>query len=295
MEFRCEDLPDFGVILMPSTSPESAGLRADIEQRLHNQVAGAPPLPRRTKPPLSEDGGPFAILINRGPRAIASIEQVWSYRVAGGRVFQSSFGGGFAESVLLPFGLLEKILKLYRYWHVILPGSKRLLSSGGEILGDNTDVRPPGPDEMWTGGVISVQGGGGQAFRDLESVTLTLDGVFFTDGGFAGSNQYGLWDQVVARAQVQLQVARIARSGHNAGSAVEQIFADIEKRIGPAGNRPPAPPAPNRSWSPEEYRRYAAESLAYTIGVNRRSFGDERMIYHMMDWDTAPVPRFHKL
>ncbi|HXB72734.1 MAG TPA: hypothetical protein VNY05_31145 [Candidatus Acidoferrales bacterium] len=43
-----------------------------------------------------------------------------------------------------PFGLDEPVRKLYGYWHVTLPGSKRGIRCNS-MFGGNTGVRPPQP------------------------------------------------------------------------------------------------------------------------------------------------------
>jgi len=230
--------------------------------------------------------------MNRSEKAIAEIEQVWTFRVTGGRAYTYSIGGPGSPSVLLPCGVRDDILKLYRYWQVILPGSKCYLTPS-QNLGDNSDVRPPGPDEVWKGGRIQVTGRNVPPDR-LEAVTLTLDGIFFADGGFVGPNRYGLWDKVISRAEAQMQVARIACRGHDDGLPAEQIFSVIQRVVGRAGDRPPVPPPPT-PVSSEEYRRFQAASVAWNISINRNSFGDERTIYTLMDSAGAPVPRFYKL
>ncbi len=299
MEFRCEDLPEHGVVLIPPTAPQYDELLGDIRHRLDNPVAGSPPpLGKRTGAAQisDEDRWSSAILLNHSKAGIAAIQQVWSYRESGGRTKSIPIGGIAGSSMLLPFDLPEPSLKLYGYWHVILPGSKRYLNSSGEILGDNSDVRPPSGQEMWTGGAFSVRGRAEVFFRNmLEEVRLTLDGVFFTDGGFAGPNRYSLWDQVVSRAATQLQVAQIARRGHNDGLHTDQIFKEIEHVTGPPQDRPPVPPPPSGGWTSDSHRRHQIESVAFMIARIRQSSGDERTIFQLMDWANAPVPPFHRL
>src|SRR5262249_14184556 len=54
MEFRCEDLPQYGVVLVGPTVAEYNSLLADIRGRMEHPVAGSPPvLPKA--PRLSED------------------------------------------------------------------------------------------------------------------------------------------------------------------------------------------------------------------------------------------------
>jgi hypothetical protein len=126
----------------------------------------------------------------------------------------------------------------------------------------------------------------------MRQVTLTLDGVFFTDGAFAGTNNYQMWEQVVASAEAHMEVARIAKQGHFEGRAAADILADIEKLTGP-GDAPP--PHPRGSRSMEEYRRWALELVAWPISSTRKHRGDERTVYMLSDWADAPVPKFRRL
>jgi hypothetical protein len=192
MEFLCEDLRQFGVVLIPPSAPEYDALLADIRWRVDDPVEGSPPLLERIRGRINDaDRETSAILVNRSPFGIAAIQQIWSFRESDGRTYTHSTGPGANNpSILLPYGMPEKALKLHGYWHVILPGSKRYLSRSGTLLGDNSDVRPPAADEVWPGGGMGFGGAsGGHSAGEIESVTLTLDGVFFTDGGFIGPNQ----------------------------------------------------------------------------------------------------------
>jgi hypothetical protein len=296
MEFHCDDLPQFGVTLIPPSSPEYDRLLLDIQQRSDHPQQGLPSPPASMRPKiLEEDRETSAILLNRSQHSIAEIQQVWTFEEESGRSYTSSIGGGANPSVLLPFGLSEKVLNLYRYWKVILPGSKRYLGRNGEQVGDNSDVRPPGPDEVSTGGGwgIGRGGGGGRSRGPLRKVTLTLDGVFFDDGGFAGRNQKGLWEQIVQSAEAHLRVAAMARQAHDDGEIPQKILAAIETVTGPATDHPPPPLGDPRT--PETYRESALKRLAWEIGRARKSQGDERAVYMLLAWANEPVPHFHKL
>lgn len=297
MEFHCEDLPQYGVVLVPPTAAEYDSLVADIQRRLDHPVEGSPPLPESMRRRISEqDRETSAILLNRSRSGIAAIQQVWTLREESGRTYTSSIGGGTNPSVLLPFGIPEKFLKLYGYWHVILPGSKRYLSTRGEQLGDNSDVRPPGSEEVWSGGVVGAGGGGGSRSRGpMQEVTLTLDGVFFTDGGFAGPNRNGLWEQIVSNAEAHVRLAKIAREGHDNGVAPEKILAEIETVTGPATDRPPVPRPPRDGSAPEMYAESALQMLAWQIAMYRKGQGDERTVYMLMAGGEVQLPNFRKL
>jgi len=295
MEFHCEDLPEHGVVLIPPSSPEYDPLLADIQRRLDRRVEGSPPpLPWTEGARISsEDRDCSAILLNRRPHAIAAIHQFWSLRDESGRDYRRSVGYGGNPSVLLPFGLRKELLKLYGYWHVILPGSKRYLTAHGEQLGDNTDVRLPDLDERWSGGIIGASGGRNRSTGPLKTVTLTLDGVFFADGGFAGPNRQGLWEEVVSSAEAHLEVAGIARQGHADDATPRQVFACITELTGPMSDHPPhSRPDPR---NPETHRDRALRMIGWQIGSMRRHQGDERTLQMLMTWGEAPVPRFRKL
>lgn len=296
MEFHCEDLPQYGVALVPPTSPEYDLLVADIQRRNDHPVEGSPPLPESMRGRIWEqDREASAILLNRGQTGIAAIQQVWTFQEASGRTYTSSIGGGSNPSVLLPFGIPERLLKLYGYWQVILPGSKRYLSARGEQVGDNSDVRPPGPDEVWTGGVMGGRGGGNSSRGPMKEVTLTLDGVFFADGGFVGPNRKALWEQIVFSAEAHLRLTKIAREGHDNGVAPREILAEIETVTGPAADRPPIPLPPSGARTPDTYAKAALARLAWQIGMSRKGLGDERTVHMLMAWGDAHPPHYRKL
>ena len=195
-------------------------------------------------------------------------------------------------SVLAPFGLEERIRKLYDYWHVILPGSKRGIR-GNSLLGSNTDVRLPQPEEIWKGGWFSVGAGSGRSQGPLKSVTLTLDGVFFLDGGFAGPDTLCSFDRLTADVNAHLQAGRLARDGHYRGLSAQDIFKQLEEVTGPdRGPAPPRPPLPNRAG---HFLEDSLRNLASMIGMMRQHRGDDGAIHLLVSWAETPLPSFRRL
>ncbi len=303
MEFRCEDLREHGVVLIPPSSREFAGLLADIQQRLDHPVEGSPPkFPGRQTQIHEEDRRKSAILVNISETGIAGVQQVWRYKEAAWRGFDGtppeythSYGPGASNSVLLPFGWQAKQLALYGYWHVILPGSKRYMSPDGQLLGDNSDVRPPIGEEIWQGGIM---GSGGSSRRDaaadLESITLSLDGVFFTDGSFAGPNKHKLFEQVTGNAAAHQQVLGIAEEGLQRGDTPAHILAKI-RTVAPAADRPPMPRPPSGMGCEDEYRLRALQQIGFRISHQQSRLGDEETLQTILGWADAKVPKFRKL
>jgi hypothetical protein len=297
MEYRVEDLPQFGVILVPPSVPEFAALLADIQKRIENPVAGSPPVPPSSPTRWSDPDAPAMVLRNNSQIAIAALAWIWKTHRADGRAYPSSTSMiGNGPSLLAPFGFDERLRKLYGYWHVVLPGSKRLIRDS-ELLGDNSDVRPPEGDEIWKGGIISGGGGGRAQFRSpVIAITLALDGVFFVDGGFAGPDSLHNFDPFTAGADGRMEVAKIARDGHNQGLAPGAILEKIEAVTGP-GRRlaPPPPPPMHGPVDPAGRRRDNLQDLADQIAMMRQHQSDDSVIYTLMSWTETPLPNFRRL
>jgi len=263
MALVCEDLARHGVVLVP--------------------IADNDPI-----------GSGSALLINRAQVAIASIAFVWSIPGRNGRPLPHSFSPGTNPSVLLPFGLDDRMGKVHAYRNTILPGSKRLMKSDGSLLGDNTDVRPPAADELWHGGFVSMGGG---SRRDVaEPLKLTLDGVFFVDGGFAGPNCLYSWEATVSAAEGHLKCAALAREVRSKRTPLDEFFARVQTLTGQTddGRMPPPLHLPNLE-SPAPVGRYQLQMVGRRVLDMRKRLGDEGAMAQVEAWADAPVPQFYKL
>jgi hypothetical protein len=223
-------------------------------------------------------------LVNRAKAAIATVAYFWSRRLSSGRIATSSSLPGTNPSVLLPFLQRERSKKWDAYWNTIFPGSKRLITVEGSVYGDNTDVRPPAADEL--GPSFALGGGGGG--DSGEPFKLTLDGVFFVDGGFAGPNQLGTWDHLVAAREAYLSASALARSAPQTPAGRADFFARVDKLsgldTGPQPNAPqafaPPPPRPLprflRADGPdrESIRKYEQQSVGKPLPRGRGSESD---------------------
>jgi hypothetical protein len=296
VNFLCEDLPKHGLVLVPPASEDYDRLLADIQRRQANPIDGSPPFPEQFRPRiLPEERPTSAILLNRGSKTIAALQVVWRKETEAGRSFQQSHGLLSAQGVLLPFR--RSNAKLYGYWHTIFAGSKRYLGESG-MVGDNTDVRPPGEDEKWRGGMATGGGRGGNRRELLRQVTLALDGVFFLDGEFVGPDTNRLFEQTVAEAEAHRIVGRIAREGHDRGRPPAEILAEIERATGPAPERPSMGLAfRNAGATQEDFLRAALQTVAYHLGMRRRfpqAPAEEQTVLMALAWSDVILPHFRK-
>jgi len=235
-----------------------------------------------------------AILLNRASAAIANMAFIWHVRLSNGQVVEHRFAPGTNPSVLLPFGPQGSSAKFRDFWNTILPGSKRLLMPDGCVLGDNTDVRPPAEDELWHGGFWGI--GAGPMDEDLDPVKLTLDGVFFVDGGFAGPNRLRSWDQTVFAAEAHLACAALARQVRAKDLPAPEFFAQVQIMTGQTAKEsmPPPPFWGNESLGREAIRAYQQRMIGLEVFNHRQSLGDEAALDRIDAWNNAPVPHFHK-
>lgn len=293
MAIICEDLARFGVVLVSPSMASYSALRADIEGRLTASPAGAPP--RDPKEPARNIDG-SAVLLNQARVAIASIAYSWSFRTTSGHVVAHRFLPGTNPSVLLPFGLDDRSTKLAFFWHTVFPGSKRLMTSDGRWYGDNTDVRTPVEDEQWNGGGFSMRGGSNT--EALEPVQLTLDSVFFVDGGFAGPNRMGVWEHTMCAAETHLACAALASESRAGGTSTTTFFRRVQQLTGRFDEESPLPPPPvamSENLDPDVVREYEQAMIGWKVMSMRRSLGDEATIASIAAWSDVPAPTLHRL
>jgi hypothetical protein len=153
-------------------------------------------------------------------------------------------------------------------------------------------VRAPEEDELWHGGFFSMSGG---SVSDSEQpVKLTLDGVFFVDGGFAGPDTLGVWEHTRFAAEAFLACAALARK------SASDFFTRVQQLTGQTDsvNRPPPPPPPPLEPGPKDedsIRSYELRKVARTVLSMRSSMGDEKAIANIAAWSDAPAPKLHRL
>jgi len=299
MALVCEDLPRYGVVLIPPSTEKYFELLADIERRLQIRPKGSLPVENDTISRISEhDTGGSAILLNRAQVAIASVAYIWSFRHRNGRIIPHQFTPGTNASVLLPFGLNDQVRKFDAFWNTIFPGSKRLMTADGHWYGDNTDVRAPAEDELWHGGFFSMSGG---SRNDLdEPVKLTLDGVFFVDGGFAGPNRLGAWEHTVFAAEAHLVCAVLAREARQKTTSSDAFFVQVQQLTDQTDEPrlPPPPPPRSLESSPpdlESIRKYEQQIVGWKVIEMRKRLGDNAAIASIDAWGDAPGPKLHRL
>lgn len=271
MTFRCEDLREHGLILVPNTSLEYDPLLEDIQRRIENPPPGMPANVHRMFVGAidPEDRSTSAILLNQSGKPIVSMEVVWRHEQTDGRAptHTRSWNDVIGQR---PSSLMD-------YWRHVLPGSKRYISKSGPV-GDNSDVRPPAPEEIPTGGGGGSGRGLGHPRAGIVKVTLALAGVFFLGGEFAGSEESGIWERAVAAIAVWQEIGKLLREGNG--------FDRVEALTGPRG-LPPPPPLDSRG--------HVLRRCAQTIAHYRKLYGDEAARERLISYIADDLPELRRL
>jgi hypothetical protein len=300
MPIVCRGLEEYGVTLVPPSAPEYPQLVQDVLRRMRARPQGGPPVHNENFAAEPERLQNAAVLSNQAGKAIVSVAYVWEVRLLDwdSRIVTHSYSPGTNPSLILPFGWDESVKDVHRYWSTIFSGSKRILPFGGPMLGDNTDVRPPGPKEIWHGGFISF-GGFDPPDERKEPVSLSLDGVFFEDGGFAGPDQLGTWEQTVASAQAHLEMAELARKAKVSGLSAEDFALQVRRLTRqPESGRlpaPPPPPFPGLAQDLGQLRKYEQEMVGYRVLQLLKRRSERTPIDYIAEWPDLSIPDFRKL
>jgi hypothetical protein len=280
MPLIVEDLASHGVVLVPPSEPEYTELYFDVLHRLMTVADGAPQTDPETVAAISErrETG-AAVLLNKAPQPIASLAYTWTFPDG----TTHSTLPGTNTSVLLPFGLRHDVRKVDDYWKTIFPGSKRLLVADCGMFGDNTDVRPPAEDELWR---HHFSFGRARHREATEPLKLTLDGIFFADGAFAGPNQLGTWESTTTAAETYLACGSLAKAAH------PKLFDEIARLTGYSHTHPPMP---NATADLDTIRQRERHAVGWRVTKMRETLGDEPARTAIATWADAPVPKFHRL
>ena len=303
MTFLCEDLHERGVILVPPSSAEYDSLCCDIERRIENPPHLTLGTPERLRSALvgkiPEQRDPLsAILLNQSGKTIAAIQLVWTLRETDQREklkerTYKNMSRPLLSKTLLPFDTPGNFLNILRYWSVVLPGSKRYVSLD-QFAGDNTDVRIPSPEENWKSGGIVKARAIARLSPFVRTVTLAIDGIFFSDGEFTGSNRGEMWESVTREAALRVKIARIAHSGRLRGTAAAKILRKVAEVTGAedtSTDKWPAPPPPGKPALRHEFER---RIRAFEVASHRTRLGDEATVDWLAShWDIS-LPNFHK-
>lgn len=296
LSFFSEDLASDGIVLVPHTSPDYRPLLADIQRRIEEPQYESSWLSTEVREHIlgrivADDCETSAILLNNSGKSIASMILLWRLTERSGRVERHTNRWG-GDGLLVPTRLDPVRRKMLGYWWVIMPNSKRYICLNG-VAGDNSDVRLPAADEIYTGGFVQWGSPPGNQHL-LRSATLSIDSIFFTDGEFIGPDTEQLWERTQYKAELMKSIAAVAREGYQRGDPRHRIFAAIEEITGPEGGTGPIPPPPGQLGGSDFLVNMERLVVATSLGQQRRENGDESALVRLLAWAESNPPRLYR-
>ncbi|MBI4909353.1 MAG: hypothetical protein HY820_37385 [Acidobacteria bacterium] len=211
----CRDLPEVGVVLLPSSHAEN---RRALEAMLSRRLFFTP-----WPDPVPE---PAAILCNNSGRRIIGFSFVWTFVEAGGRkpAFRMMNVGSSSSQLDMLTGNDPG-----EHFNYIAAGSRRLLTPG-QMHGDNFDVLPPPA----RGGGFSGAGGGARDTDERALESVTLDFVILDDGLFAGPDESGHFEMLVEELDrihdVSAAAVELLQEGKTAGAVFDLLHSHMDRQ-----------------------------------------------------------------
>src|SRR5258708_4469661 len=123
-----------------------------------------------------------------------------------------------------------------------------------------------------------------------------MDGVFSSNGEFAGPNERELFEEIVYPAEVCQQVGRVAREQSRTGLDSSSILL----RVGEVFGKPQeaeeffVPMRMTRKIDPEEFRQETRSSIAWQIDTMRKMRGAEETVQMLVIWADSMVPQYRR-
>lgn len=298
MELLLEDLPQHGLWLIGPSSPYYDQWLAEI---LHRGRDRGPDWAASSSEESGYDSARpgSAILVNGSGQDIAAISFFWRFErtdlIQSTRI--GAKGMGMVPDLLLPFGLGATELAHLRDNFSIKAGSKRYVGAG-RIVGDNSDVAPA-PVSGWLGSVTREDRIDRHPvdWSTIRSTTLSLDGVFFLDGGFVGPDQAGMWAKTTGAARIHTELARLAFEGRARGDSAAEIFGRLSEATSAPVDplSPPPPSSPHIRIGFQATARPEFVEAAHRVAMMRQYYGDDATLDRLASWHGTVLPDFRRL
>lgn len=116
----------------------------------------------------------------------------------------------------------------------------------------------------------------GSNLAQYSTVNVSLDGVFFDDGAFAGPDTTGFYGKVDALVRANQDLRDELEMGRKAGKSADDVF----KRVTEEANKPKV--RPGRNSTADEHYNYFKSLAAQELVEMRNVSGDEKVLEHAL-------------
>ena len=222
---------------------------------------------------------PFSVFLkNQGSKALVAYVLKWEVVGPDGTV-STNFNSYAQTGVLMGYGVGIRTTPGTR--QIIDPGSVRLFSSASPIDVDegnsigSTGYYATSNDAASFDPSSKVADRIKSQLRQCTSITVSLDGAFFADGTFVGSNSSGYFERIKAEIDAKRDMLELIENACNKPADLDRVFETIQAK----SNIESLPPSLDSSA--EALYEYHAQLFAREIVGLKDSYGQERTTDHL--------------
>ena len=270
MKFNKKDSPEHGVSIITAADPAFQGLMSTYSGR-HPQA------------PVN-DLRPVSVFIeNATEKTIVGLKLSWVCKKADGTTVDQVISETTLWALTNTLGPnTESALK--RADRVVQPKSYFFISLAApseSLTGKTVDILDPDAQQEEIRALNSE-------LRNYTEITVNLDGLFFGDGSFIGTDDK-YYERVKSEVKAREDVLKEIQSGIQQGKSVDDVFKPIEA----AANGPDI--RLGSGSTPREHYQYEKRLSAQEVLNIRKYKGDEKAFEHARMRLGRAWPAIHKL
>jgi hypothetical protein len=289
VQISVKDLPEHGVVILSPSHPT-------FENRMSTLLKDVPTAFQQAQVPFS------VFIENRSEKAVVAYSVKWEIVKADGNM------AGNAVTFSNPSALMDGGLSGYE--HVLLmpgnsipPQAARLISMGGMAI-----------DERGGTGIGGIAGGTAnpsdtkrlqeaaksqdidaaldymrRELQGYQNITVSMDGVFFADGKFAGPNTTQFFEKMQANIDAKRDLAKELAFAVEHKKDLEEVFRDFEEVANTKA------PTLTSDATPAEHYMYYKKLYTQEFLRVKEKLGTEKAISMPLQMLHKPWVKLHKV
>lgn len=285
VKVHAKDLPEYKLIIVKPSDPEFDALAATYLKDIPTEEI--------------EAIKPISVFIkNIGDKTVVAHTIIWEGTDANGK--KQTFRKNYANSEFFTEGdNYPQALAGANFDETIMPGEAHLVSlkplkhdgphGGGGGIQQDSDASQQSQNEPDKDNEQGVRKLGSQMLTKFIDITVSIDGVFFSDGAFVGPDTFGFFDRMKAQVDAKRDLARLIAEDFKQKKSEAEIFEAIETRA-----RAEVKNLANQV-TVADYYNYFSKFFAALILQQKRVYGGDKAIDIALRLHDRPQPNLHKL
>jgi hypothetical protein len=265
MRINAKDLPEYGLVIVKPSDPDFDGIAAQYLKGISSDEI------ERLKP--------FSVFIkNNENKILVSYAVIWEGTEASGKKTV------YKKYISNPLALTDKedffeALPRTNLNDIIRPGEALLVSLLPVYPNNNSGGAGYGVQLNGSQFDQNSQGIASQFLEKYTDLTISIDGAFFEDGSFVGSNTTHFFEKMNAQVEAKREVTAYIAENLKLGKSRDEIFKVIEDKANDPNVR-------FNDGSPADYHKYFTKVFADRFNKMRKGLGEEKTL--------ADVQRSHE-